>query len=123
MLYFAYGRSVKYNGAVGKFLAQLASEPYYLFGFGESLRCIEIAFQHSYSCPDTRDSLALKFLRIGMQSALHQLGIGVVEHRPVHDIAVGYMVEGIAANLALAHQYDVVASVDLCLRTQFIQTT
>ena len=58
-----------------------------------------------------------------MQSALHQLGIGVVEHRPVHDIAVGNMVEGIAANLALAHQDDVVASVNLCMCTQFVQTT
>ena len=123
LLYFVYGRSVKDNGAVGKFLAQLVSEPCYLFGFGESLGCIEVAFQHSYSSPDTRDSLALKFLGIGMQSTLHQLGIGVVEHRPMHDIAVGNMVEGIAANLALAHQDDVVASVNLCLRTQFVQTT
>ena len=47
-----------------------------------------------------------------MKCALHQTGVGVIEHRAVHNVAVGQMIESISADLPSAAQNDVVAPRD-----------
>ena len=70
----------------------------------------EVVFKQGDAAAHAGHALCLQLLLRGAERAAHQARVGVVEHRAVHDVAPGQVVEGVAANLAAAAQHDVVAA-------------
>ena len=88
------------------------------FFYANAGQCV---LQQRHSALHALHTLRKQFCALWCQCSTHQSGVGVIEHSAMYYVAVGKMIEGIAAYLASTSEYYVIPSRNLHLCTQGIE--